>query len=91
MAKPKKRSKSSLALVVSTPEITKGWKKKAQGEMGKEKGKKKRESYSNPIFEHDTLYFAEVETQERYDLDFSLRKVLNGRWIDYRFLDFHNF
>ena len=37
------------------------------------------------------LYFAKDASQERYNLDFSLRKVLNGRWVYYGFFDSHHF
>ena len=39
----------------------------------------------------NVLYFAEDKGQERYNLDFSLKKVLNDWWIDYDFFDAHNF
>ena len=90
--KTKNKSNSSLVLVVSTLEMEKGQKRKAQGDTDKEKGKKKKgESSLVPALEHDSLYFIEDEAQERCNLDFSLRKMLNGRWIDYRFFDYHNF
>ena len=37
------------------------------------------------------LHFDEDKSQERYNIDFSLRKISNGRWVDYNFFDFHNF
>ena len=33
----------------------------------------------------------EDKDQERYNIDFSLYKVLNGRWVDYSFFDLYNF
>ncbi|PSS08035.1 Disease resistance protein [Actinidia chinensis var. chinensis] len=54
--------------------------------MRGKKKKKKREAS-----EWDPLYFHDDRDQERYNLDFSLRKVLNGRWIDYDFFDSYHF
>ena len=82
--------------MVSTPEMDKGRKRKAQDDSGKgkrkkKKKKKKEESSSTLTFERNTFYFVEDTSQERYNLDFSLRKVLNGLWIDFDFFDVHNF
>ena len=71
--------KQSLTLVVSTPTTAKGQKRKAIGDLSKEKRKKKKgKSSSIPTLERNTLYFAEDMGQERYNLDFALRKVMNG-------------
>ena len=37
------------------------------------------------------LYFDVDKSQERYNIDFYLRKVSDGRWVDYNFFDLHNF
>ena len=37
------------------------------------------------------LYFDEEKSQKRYNVDFSLRKVSNGRWVDYNCFDSYNF
>ena len=67
-------------------------KKKTQEDLGKKKGKKKKgESSTAKTIERNPLYFAKDEAYERYNLDFSLRKILNGRWIDLNFFDAHNF
>ena len=90
--KSSRSKKDSLNLVVSTPTATKGQKRKAQGDSSKRKGKKKKgEASSAPTLERNILCFDEDEGQERYNLDFSLRKILNGRWIDYNFFNSHNF
>ena len=74
-------------MVVSTPTAAKGQKRKAQDESSKGKDKKtKRET-----IEYDPLYFHEDREQEMYNLDFSNRKVLNGRWINYDFFDSYHF
>ena len=45
-----------------------------------DKGKKKKgESSLTPALERNVLYFTEDKTQEMYNVDFSLRKVSNGR------------
>ena len=85
-AKPKKQL---LVLVVSTPTVGKGQKSKVKDDSGKGKGKKKKgESSFAPALERNVLYFAEDKAQERCNDDFSLRKVLNGRWINYNFFDY---
>ncbi|GFS30444.1 hypothetical protein Acr_00g0011930 [Actinidia rufa] len=91
--KSMKSKKHSLALVVLTPDMSKGQKRKATGNSrkGKRRKTKKGESSSAPALERNMLYFGKDNSQERYNLDFSLRKVLNGRWIDYSFFDSHNF
>ena len=90
--KSSKPKKQSLALVVSTPTMAKGQKRKATNDLSKEKGKnKKRESSSALVLEWNTLYLDKDMSQERYNLDFSFRKVLNGRWINYSFFNSHNF
>ena len=87
----------SLVLVVSTPAMAKGQKRKSKGDSrkkkgkGKGKGKKKGESTSIPVLQRNVLYFDEDKSQERYNVDFSLWKVSNGRWVDYNFFDSHNF
>ena len=63
---------------MSTPEMAKGQKRKAQDDSGKQNGKKKKGESSSAPSEHNTLYFDEDSDQERYNLDFSLRKALNG-------------
>ncbi|GFS33116.1 hypothetical protein Acr_00g0026400 [Actinidia rufa] len=79
-------------MVMSTPPIATSQKRKAQDDANKEKGKKKKgESSSAPTFEQNILYFDEDAGQDKYNLDFSLRKVLNGRWVDYAFFDSHHF
>ena len=78
--------------MVSTPEAPKGQKRKAVGDTSKDKGKKQKgESSASASQERDPLYFLEDRDLERYNMDFSLRKVINGRWIDYDFFDAHNF
>ena len=37
------------------------------------------------------FYFPKDKAQERYNIEFSLRKVSNGKWIDYNFFDLHHF
>ncbi|XP_057488257.1 uncharacterized protein LOC130774259 [Actinidia eriantha] len=74
--KSAKKKKQTLALVVSTPEMANGHKRKAQSDSGRKKGKKKKgESSTVPSFERNYLYFPKDKAQERYNLDFSLRKV----------------
>ncbi|GFY99249.1 hypothetical protein Acr_13g0006500 [Actinidia rufa] len=85
-----RKKKQYWDLVVSTPEQSKGQKRKAMEDSGKGK-KKKGESSSNVNQERDPLYFLEDRDLERYNLDFSLRKVINSRWIDNDFFDTHNF
>ncbi|GFS30770.1 hypothetical protein Acr_00g0013970 [Actinidia rufa] len=87
-----RKGKQSLALGVSTPTTTVSQKRKAKEDLGKEKGKKKRgESSTAKTIERDPLYFTKEDAFERYTLDFSFRKVLNGRWIDLDFFDAQNF
>ncbi|XP_057466438.1 uncharacterized protein LOC130755883 [Actinidia eriantha] len=91
-AKSSKSKKKSLALVVSILEMAKGQKRKAQTNMSKGQSKKKKgELSSTTAQERNTLYFKVDTSQERYNLDFSLRKILNGRWVDYGFFDSHHF
>ena len=79
-----KMKKQRLALVVSTPTTAKGQKRKAKDDLSKERRKKKKgESSSTHVLECNTLYFVEDTGQERYNFDFTLRKVVNGRSIDY--------
>ncbi|GFS41456.1 hypothetical protein Acr_00g0074460 [Actinidia rufa] len=85
-----RKKKQCWDLVVSTPEQSKGQKREAVEDLGKGK-KKKGESSSNVNQERDPLYFLEDRDLKRYNLDFSIRKVINGRWIDYDFFDTHNF
>ena len=78
--------------MVSTPTTAVSQKRKAPVDLGKEKGKKKKGESSTPkTIERDSPYFAKDEAYERYNLDFSFRKILNGRWIDLDFFDAHNF
>ena len=90
-----KSKKVSKALVVSTPHALKGQKRKSKVDSSQDNGKmkkrKKGESTSITALEQNELYFNEDKAQERYNSDFSLRKVSNGRWVDYNFCDFHNF
>ena len=89
-----RKKKQSWALVVSTPEAPKGQKRKASVDTSKDKGKKQKGESSasgSASQERDPLYFLEDRDLERYNLDFSIRKVINGRWIDYDFFDAHNF
>ncbi|GFS42563.1 hypothetical protein Acr_00g0080580 [Actinidia rufa] len=91
IAKSKKVSK---ALVVLTPTSIKGQKRKSNVDPRKDKGKRKKsekESTSITALERNELYFDEDKSQERNNIDFSFRKVSNGRWIDYNFFDFHDF
>ena len=60
-------------------------------DQGKEKKSKKGESTSTIALERNELYFDEDKSQERYNIDFSFRKVSNERWVDYNFFDYHNF
>ena len=91
-SKSTKMKKQSLALVVLTPTTAKDQRRKAKGNLSKESVKKKKgKSSSAPVLECNTLYFAEDTGQERYNLDFALRKVMNGHWIDYTFFNAHNF
>ena len=72
--------------------MAKGQKRKSKGDPSKEKGRKnKGESTSVPTLERNVLYFDEDKSQERYNVDFSLRKVSIERWVDYNFFDSHNF
>ncbi|GFZ12043.1 hypothetical protein Acr_23g0004280 [Actinidia rufa] len=89
--KSAKSKKQSLALVVLTPTMAKGQKRKSKVDPSKEKGKKKGESTFVPALKRNVLYFNEDKSQERYNIDFSLRKVSNGGWVDYNFFDPHNF
>ena len=90
-SKSKKSKKDSLALVVLTPTMARGQKRKSKDDHSKVKGKKKKgESTSVPALEQNVLYFAEDKAQERYNIDFSHRKVSNGKWVDYNFFDSHN-
>lgn len=80
--------------MVSTPTTEKGQKRKSKADPRKDKGKKKKgesTSTSVPSLEQNVLYFDKDESQEMYNVDFSLQKVSNGRWIDYNFFDSHNF
>ena len=80
--KSAKLKKDSLALVVSTPIEEKGQKRKSKANPRKDKRKKKKRKM---------LYFDKDKSQERYNIDFCLRKVSNGKWVDYNFFDSHNF
>ena len=61
-------------------------------DSSKDKGKRKKgESTSTLALERNVLYFDEDKSQERYNIDFSLSKVSNGRWVDYNFFDLYNF
>ena len=94
MTRSSRKKKQSWALVVSTPEAPKSQKRKASVDTPKEKGKKQKGESSasgSASLERDPLYFLEDRDLERYNLDFSIRKVINGRWIDYDFFDAHNF
>ena len=78
--------------MVSTPTTIISQKRKSKDDPNKDKGKKKKgESSFAPALERNVLYFAEDKAQERYNNEFSLRKVSNGRWIDYNFFDSHHF
>ena len=54
-----KSNKKSLAMVVSTPTMTKDQKRKAKGDLSKERRKKKKKSSSARALERNKLYFAE--------------------------------
>ena len=89
-----RKRNQSWALVVSTPEASKGQKRKASVDTTKEKSKKQRGETStagSAPLDRDPMYFLQDRDWERYNIDFSLRKVINGRWIDYDFFDAHNF
>ena len=81
--------------MVSTPQVLKGSKRKSTVDSSKDKGNKKKnkrgEATSTTTIERNELYFDEDKLQERYNIDFFLRKVFNGRWVDYNFFDSHNF
>ena len=78
--------------MVSTPTTIISQKRKSKDDPNKDKGKKKKgESSFAPALERNVLYFAEDKAQERYNNEFSLQKVSNGRWIDYNFFDSHHF
>ena len=69
-----------------------GQKRKAMDDSSRGKGKKKKgESSSDLALEHNPLYFPDDRDQERYNLDCSLKKVLNGHWINHDFFDSYNF
>ena len=89
-----RKKSQSWALVVSTPDAPRGQKRKAGVDTPKEKSKKQKgetSAASSAPLDRDPMYFLEDRDWERYNLDFSIRKVINGRWIDYDFFDAHNF
>ena len=82
--KSTKSKKQSLALVLSTPTMARGQKRKSKDYYSKDKGKnKKGESTSVLALERNVPYFDEDKSQERYNIDFSIHKVTNGRCVDY--------
>ena len=87
-----KPNKQPLALVASKPIVGKSQKRKAKVDSDKGKREKKKGDLgSTPALEQNTLYFTENKDQERYNIDFSLRKVLNGRLMNYNFFKSYNF
>ena len=65
---------------------------RAKDDSSKGKGKKEKgESSSSPTLERNTPYFTKDKDQERYNINLSLHKVLNCRWIDYNFFKSYNF
>ena len=89
--KSSRKKKQSLALVVLIPTAVVGKKRKAKDNVGQIREKMKEGESSVPIYDHDPLYFTKDEAYKRYNRDLSLRKFLNGHWIDLNFFDAHNF
>ena len=81
--KSSKAKKKFLPLVVSKLEMVKVQKRKAKDGTNKGKSKKKKgKSSSTTAQECNMLYFDKDASQERYNLNFSLGKILNGRlWL----------
>ena len=55
------------------------------------KNKAENESTSTLALEQNVQYFNEDKSQERYNVDFFLRKIFNGRYVDNNFFDSYNF
>ncbi|GFZ00198.1 hypothetical protein Acr_13g0015970 [Actinidia rufa] len=70
------KKRQSLALVVSTPTMVAGQKRKAQSDVVKEKSKKKMgESSLTHYMERDPLYILEDRDKERVDLDNEIVRI----------------
>ena len=73
----------------------KGQKRKLKEDSRKDNGKgkksKKGEFTSTVALERNELYFNEDKAQEMYNIDFSIRNVSNGRWVNYNVFVCYNF